>query len=50
MLGTPPSINKGVHNFLSKGVQYGTKKGGFSYKNLVVSIINSYRKIARSLG
>ena len=41
MLGNPPhSETRGLHNFLSKGVQYGTKKReGFSYKNLVVSII-----------
>ena len=49
MLGIPPFRNKGDTQFLSKGVQYGTKIGGFSYKNVWL-VLYSYRKIARLLG
>ena len=52
MLGIPPhSETRGIHNFLSKGVQYGTKIGeGFSYKNVWL-VLYSYRKksLARSV-
>ena len=51
MLGIPHSETRGIHNFLSKGVQYGTKIGeGFSYKNVWL-VLYSYRKksLARSV-
>ena len=49
MLGIPPFRNKGDTQFLSKGVQYGTKKGEwFSYKNVWL-VLYSYRKKISSL-
>ena len=51
MLGIPPIQKQGDTQFLSKGVQYGTKIGEwFSYKNVWL-VLYSYRKksLARSV-